>query len=101
MSIVIETGGDILSALAEAASEMERRYSVRRIGIFGSWSRDEATSQSDVDVLVDLAEPTFDHFMDLKFFLEDLLGRPVDLVTISALRPALRERILGETRYAA
>ena len=56
--------------------------------MFGSVARDEARGDSDVDLLVEFAQqPTFRGYMDLKFFLEDLLGHPVDLVTRSGLRP--------------
>ncbi len=95
------TRSEILSLLQEQRAELARRYSVRSIGLFGSVARDEAGPQSDVDLLVEFESPTFDHFMDLKFYLEDLLGRPVDLVTKNALRPALRSIVLGEIRYAA
>lgn len=56
---------------------------------------------SDVDLLVDLDEHTFDRYMDLKLYLEDLLGRRVDLVLIDGLRPRVREQILSEAIHAA
>lgn len=62
-------------------------FGVSRIGVFGSHARGEADEDSDVDVLVELSEPTFDNFMDLVFFLEELFGREVDLVTTEALSP--------------
>jgi predicted nucleotidyltransferase len=66
-------------------------FGVRRIFLFGSTARDEATPDSDLDILVDFeAGPTFDSFMGLKFFLEDHLGRRVDLVTRAALKPRMR-----------
>lgn len=73
-----------------------------RIGIFGSMVRDEATPASDVDVLVEFreGEETFDHFMDLKFYLEDLLGRKTDLVIADTLKPRIRDAVLGEVVYA-
>lgn len=81
---------------------IRQKYGVKRIGIFGSFARGEEKDGSDIDVLVDFNEgaKTFDHFMDLKFFLEDLFGRKVDLVTITALRPQLKEVILREVTYA-
>ncbi|RPI36769.1 MAG: nucleotidyltransferase [Nitrospiraceae bacterium] len=81
---------------------IKQKYGVRKIGIFGSFARVEEKEGSDIDVLVDFNEgaKTFDHFMDLKFFLEDLFGRKVDLVTVDALRPQLREGILKEVAYA-
>jgi hypothetical protein len=67
---------------------------VARLGLFGSFARDEARNNSDVDLLVDLDRHTFDRYMDLKLRLEDLLGRRVDLVLEDRIKPALRERIL-------
>lgn len=69
--------------------EMQSRFTVRTIGVFGSTIRGEAKPDSDVDVLVDMAEPTFNHYMDLKFYLEDLLGRKVDLVLTDTVKPRL------------
>jgi predicted nucleotidyltransferase len=92
----------VLSKLRRSRAEVSRRYGVERIGIFGSFIRDEARPDSDIDILVTFkeGEKTFDNYMDLKFFLEDLFGRSVDLVTTEALKPRLRDRILGEVVYA-
>lgn len=81
---------------------IKQKYGVKKIGIFGSFARGEEKESSDIDVLVDFNEgaKTFDHFMDLKFFIEDLFGRKVDLVTVTALRPQLKESILKEVTYA-
>ena len=72
---------------------------IRSLSLFGSVARDEAGPESDVDVLVEFAEPeTFATYMDAKLYLEDLFGRRVDLVTQSGLRERIwpyveRERI--------
>jgi superfamily I DNA/RNA helicase len=71
---------EILDFLKQHKGDLETRFSVRSIGLFGSVLRGSAIGGSDVDILVELAHPTFDHYMDLKFFLEDHLGWPVDLV---------------------
>lgn len=63
---------------------------VRSLALFGSVARDEAGPESDVDLLVELDAPTFAGYMDAKFYLEDLLGRKVDLVTADGLRPRVR-----------
>jgi predicted nucleotidyltransferase len=79
-----------------------RGYGARRLGLFGSQARGEATGKSDLDFLVEF-EPgakTFDNYMDLKAFLEDLFDRPVDLVVSDVIKPRLREAILRETIYA-
>ena len=91
---------DILSILRAQRSTLSARFSVQTIGLFGSCARNEAKPGSDVDILIDLAEPTFDHYMDLKFFLEDLLHASVDLVLSEALRPRLRPYVMQEIIYA-
>jgi predicted nucleotidyltransferase len=81
---------------------IKQKNGVKSVGIFGSYARGEEKDNGDIDVLVDFVEgaKTFDHFRDLKFFLEDLFGRKVDLVTTDALRPQLREEILKGVTYA-
>jgi len=87
----------ILARLADNLEEMQQRFSVRALSIFGSAARDEAADNSDVDVLAAFdKKANFDVFMDLKFYLEELLGTGVDLVTDKALRPQLRQAIEQE-----
>jgi uncharacterized protein len=80
--------------------ETIRGFGVRRIGIFGSFARNEHTEASDMDFLVEFENPTFDNYFDLKFFLEDLVGRSVDLVIADTIKPRIRSSILEETIYA-
>lgn len=69
------------------------------LAVFGSIARDEATEDSDVDILVDFdSKKGLFGFADLKFYLEEILGRHVDLVTRRALHPALKTRILRESK---
>ena len=92
----------ILSLLAHHAPEMRSQFDVSDLSVFGSVARDEAREGSDLDVLVDFkGRPTFDHFMGLRFFLEDLTGMRVDLVTRQALRPQLSSAITQEAIHAA
>nr|WP_281085470.1 nucleotidyltransferase family protein [Methanosarcina acetivorans] len=81
---------------------IHQKFGVKRIGIFGSFARGEEKEDSDLDVLVVFEEgqKTFDNYMDLKFYLEDLFGREVDLVTEKALRPQLEDIIMKEVVYA-
>lgn len=76
---------------------------VKRFGLFGSFVRGQQKPQSDVDVLVEFEaeKKTFDNFMHLAFFLEDIFGRKVDLVTPESLSPYLGSRILNEVEYAS
>jgi hypothetical protein len=90
---------EILARLAENRAVL-RRMGVRRLGLFGSAARGDRADPGDLDFLVELDTKTFDAYMDLKAFLEQLFNRPVDLVLVDALKPALREGILEEAVYA-
>ena len=96
----MKTRDDILTYFQKSQERFARMYGVRRIGLFGSIVRGDARSESDVDVLVELQNPTFDHYMDLKFELEDNLGMPVDLVLADSLKERLRPLIEREVTYA-
>lgn len=78
-----------------------KKFGVKRIGIFGSFARGEESESSDLDFIVELERETFDDYMDLKFFLEDLFGRKVDLVLPDSIKPRLKPIIMKEVIYAA
>jgi len=87
----------ILEQLARSKSELAGRYGVTRLALFGSTARDSARPDSDIDILVSFDGPaTSERFFGVQFHLEDLFGRPVDLVTDKALRPELRPFIERE-----
>ena len=92
---------DVRSALAPHRPRL-RALGVARLQVFGSVARGEAGPDSDVDLLVDLRSDLdlFD-FIDVKLFLEDVLGCKVDLVEPDALKARVRERVLREARDAA
>jgi predicted nucleotidyltransferase len=91
------TRAEIITVLRDRLGEVRQRFRVRSISLFGSVARGEARHDSDIDVLVVFeGKPTFDAFMDLQFYLEELLGMKVDLVTEDALRPRMRRAIEGE-----
>ena len=75
------------------------RYHVNRIGYFGSYSRNEQTEKSDIDILVDFSRPLGWEFFDLQEFLEKELNTKVDLVSINALKEQLKDIILNEVHY--
>ncbi|HRT30105.1 MAG TPA: nucleotidyltransferase family protein [Kiritimatiellia bacterium] len=86
-----------LDLLRRSKPELQSRFGVTRLALFGSTVRNTASSNSDVDVLVAFDGPaTSKRYFGLQFYLEDLLGRPVDLVTEKALRPELRPHIEKE-----
>jgi predicted nucleotidyltransferase len=89
----------VLKKLEENQGKI-RSLGARRLGLFGSCARGEAGEGSDLDFVVDLENETFDAYMDLKEFLEELFNCSVDLVLIGAIKPRLRETILGEAIYA-
>ncbi|MFM9969341.1 MAG: nucleotidyltransferase family protein [Burkholderiales bacterium] len=81
----------ILQLLIDHKPLLARLYDVKDLAVFGSTARDAARDDSDVDILVDFDGPaTSRRYFGVQFYLEDLLGRPVDLVTKKALRPELR-----------
>ena len=96
------TKQDILGALHQNQSRL-RAFGVRQIGLFGSYVRGEQRPESDIDLLVefDPDKKTFDAFIDLSFFLEDLLLHRVELVTLESLSPYIGPHILKEVEYAA
>lgn len=87
----------VLKQLASSKAELSRRFGVTRLALFGSVVRDAARADSDVDILVWFDGPaTSTRYFGVQFFLEDLLGRRVDLVTAKALRAELRPYIERE-----
>ena len=78
---------DVMETLKKHEREIKERYGVRRIGVFGSYVRGEQKETSDIDILVEFDEPTFDNFMNLSFYLEGLFGKKVDLITTRGMSP--------------
>jgi hypothetical protein len=86
-----------LEQLAQSKATLVARLGVTDIALFGSTVRDAARADSDIDILVSVDGPaTSERHFGVQFFLEDLLGCPVDLVTDKALRPELRPFIEKE-----
>lgn len=85
----------IYSELLKNKKALEQ-FGVKQIGLFGSFVRDEGTDESDIDFLVDFesGKKTFDNFMDLAFFLEDLFQRKVEVLTRQGLSPYIGPHIL-------
>lgn len=79
-----------------------KKYDVKKIGLFGSYLRNQQNSESDVDILVEFEKDgiTFDNYMDLKFFLEKLFNNKVDLVIAEDIKPTLKISILRSVKYA-
>ncbi len=80
---------------------IKRVFHVREIGVFGSFIRGEQTESRDIDVLVDFerGHKDFFNYMKLRYYLEELLQRKIDLVIKNAVKPRLRKRIFSEVEY--
>jgi len=91
---------EIIKIIRNKKPEMESRYGVQRLGLFGSYVRGRQRKKSDIDILVTFNRDIdlFD-FLDLREYLEDRLHVKVDLVMESALKPAIGKRILSEVEY--
>mgnify|MGYP005859388875 CR=1 FL=1 len=78
-----------------------KSFGVKKIGLFGSYLRDEQKPESDVDILVEFepGKKSFDNYMELKFYLEDLTGNKIDLVIAETVKPELKPYILGSVKY--
>ena len=84
----------VIKLLHHHAAPLHERFGVRSVGLFGSAARDELRPDSDIDVLVDFASPpTVDGYFGAKDYLEAVLGRTVDLVTSSGLKPRARQHV--------
>ena len=102
MPAPVQTKQEILNILKANQSYL-KKLGVKRIGLFGSFVRGQQHSRSDLDFLVEF-EPklkTFDNFIALATWLEDLLQRKVEVVTTEALSPYIGPHILREVEYAA
>ena len=94
-----ETGCSAQNFETENA-ELKNKFGVKSLSLFGSVARNEATSVSDVDLLVEFNRPVgYFGLFALQDYLEDLLGCPVDLGTPDSLKPYLRERVIGDLIY--
>lgn len=88
---------ELITALREALPALRDEWPIRNLSIFGSMARGSATSESDLDVLVEFDRPvSLSRFLALEAKLTGLAGRPVDLVSREALKPFIRAHVLDE-----
>ena len=88
---------DILNLLREHKADLTQHFGVVELSLFGSFARDQATEASDIDILVRFDGPaTSKRYFGVQFYIEDLLDRPVDLVTDKALREEFRPYVEQE-----
>ncbi|MBI5392338.1 nucleotidyltransferase family protein [Candidatus Woesearchaeota archaeon] len=91
------TKEEILRKIEKHKDEI-KRFRVKKLGLFGSFAKDEQKRGSDLDFLVTFNEVTFDNYMDLKFYLEKLFRKKVDLIIEENLKPRL-EYVKQEAIY--
>lgn len=92
----------VLALMSDRLPDMVRLFDVLHLRLFGSAARDELRGDSDADILVEFNVPaTYSRYTGLKFYLEDLLGRPVDLVTTKGLRQEFRSTVEEESIIVA
>ena len=90
----------IKNLIEEKRNLLEKEYHVKRLGIFGSYAKQKAKKDSDIDILVEFSKtPDFFKFIALEERLAKILGLKVDLVTLKALKPFIKNTILRETIY--
>ncbi len=94
---MISKNNEPIDILKNNIQKIQKQFQVKELSLFGSATRDELTQKSDIDVLVEFnSTASFDLYMDLKFHLEDLFDRKVDLVTEKALRDPIKSNIQQE-----
>lgn len=87
---------NVLNILRKYETDIKEKHGVSKIGLFGSTARREKNETNDIHILVEFEEQNFDRFMGLSCFLEELLGKPVDLVTTNGLSPYIEPAIMNE-----
>ncbi len=91
----------ILALLKEHLPDLQQ-FGITSLALFGSFAREEATLNSDIDILVKMDPPfTYDRYINAKFYLEDLLNFPVDLIMIETLRPEISQTVNQEAIYVS
>lgn len=95
----METKNEVVTKLKEIKPLLFKEYSVKSIGLFGSYADETNTQESDIDILVEFEKPIGWKFFTLELYLERILGRKVDLVTESGLKDQIKNQILNQLEY--
>jgi predicted nucleotidyltransferase len=90
---------DVETILKDQKDFLNREFFVSKIGLFGSFAREEQKETSDIDILVEFTRPVGFEFIELKYYLESLFNNSVDLVTVNALKPYMKQEILSEVQF--
>jgi predicted nucleotidyltransferase len=89
----------VIERLSELKPFLQKEYSVKSIGLFGSFSDNSFSDESDIDILVEFEKPIGWKFFTLEIYLEKTFGRKIDLVTKSALKYQIKEKIMKQVKY--
>jgi uncharacterized protein len=89
----------ILKILRQHKKELQRKYPIHQIGVFGSYARGEATEESDIDVAVEIAGPMGLSFIAMADEIEELLGKKTDVVPLRSVKPEFLENIKKDLVY--
>ena len=95
----METKSEVITKLKEIKPLLFKEYSVKSIGLFGSYADETNTEESDIDILVEFEKPIGWKFFTLELYLERIFDRKVDLVTKSGLKAQIRNQILNQLEY--
>ncbi len=92
---------DIIGILKEQKKYLVERFGVDEVAIFGSYARGDQREDSDIDILIAFKEgyKTFENYMDLKFYLEEIFGKKIDLIIKSAINPRIKPFVITEAIY--
>jgi uncharacterized protein len=93
------TRKDIISRLIEIKPVLKEEYSVKSIGLFGSFSEGTYSDDSDIDLLVEFEKPVGWKYFSLEIYLGRIFGRKIDLVTRNGLKSQIRDQILSQVKY--
>lgn len=93
------TKAEILSKLTELKPILYKDYAVKKIGLFGSYSNNSFTEDSDIDILIELEKPIGWKFFTLELYLEEIFNKKIDLVTQNALKEQMKNEILGQVNF--
>ena len=97
---MIKQLGEIKELISSHKDEIHKEYKIMNIGIFGSYVRNEQNEESDLDILVEFDEPiSMFKFVELEYYLEELIGIKIDLVSKKALKPVIGSYINSEVEY--
>ena len=97
--VIMETKNQIINKLREMKPLLFSEFSVKRIGIFGSYADETNTEESDIDLLVEFEKPIGWKFFSLELYLENIFGKKVDLVTKNALKDQIKNQIMNQLEY--